>query len=36
MYDYFKLLAKYTGKLTEQEVEFLNKIADLYNGLSEV
>ena len=33
MYNYWKTVAKYTGKLTEEEVSFLNRIADLHNEL---
>lgn len=31
MHQYWKTVAKYTGELTEEEVVFLNSIADLHN-----
>ncbi|MBQ7490600.1 MAG: hypothetical protein IJT51_08825 [Bacteroidales bacterium] len=33
MYNYWKTVAKSTGKLTEEEVVFLNRIADLHNDV---
>lgn len=33
LHQYWKIVAKYSGKLTEEEVVFLNSIADLHNKL---
>lgn len=34
MHQYWKTVANYSGRLTEEEVEFLNGIADLHNELT--